>query len=140
MSSFFGDEMPSHSECVASTISSHSDLAGAYPFGRRWLKKVLMALVSSSVSGIRRTKRERTSPMPVNRCQIWQVAVDLVPQCTHTWSSKDAYHLAGGASIVGDWDDIAEGSVVRFSDLIENIHETIRCTAAREDDNTAALC
>jgi hypothetical protein len=64
MSSFFGREMSRQRGCTASTISSHSVRAAWYARGRRWLKNSLMAFASSLSSGINRTSRDRTSPMP----------------------------------------------------------------------------
>jgi hypothetical protein len=61
MSSFFAVEIFIHRSCSASTISSHSCRATVLSFGKRWLKKALMAAFSlwslSGSSGMRRTRR-----------------------------------------------------------------------------------
>jgi hypothetical protein len=61
ISSFFAVEIFVHSSCSASTISSHSCRATVLSFGKRWLKKDLIAAFSlwslSGSSGMRRTRR-----------------------------------------------------------------------------------
>ena len=68
MSSRLEDVMEDQRSCLPSTMESHSTRAESGEEGRRWLKRDFMALEEGSdVLGIRRTRRERMSPMPC-RC------------------------------------------------------------------------
>lgn len=54
---------------------------------------------------------------------------------SYTGTTKHSDELAGGASVVTDGDDIAQGAIVPFHQSVEDIDETIGGTTARKDDN-----
>lgn len=53
----------------------------------------------------------------------------------NAWSSEYTNELARGTAVVTDWDDISHSTAVLFYDLVEDIHQAIRCRAPTEDDD-----
>lgn len=64
----------------------------------------------------------------------------VVVCCAPTWTAEDADDLAGGASIVGNGNDIAQGSVVGLAYVIEHVDEVVGSTSAGEDHDATSCC
>ena len=54
---------------------------------------------------------------------------------SYAGTTKHSNELAGGASVVTDRDDVAQGAIVPLDQFVEDIDKTVGGTAARKDDN-----
>lgn len=64
----------------------------------------------------------------------------MLAVCTHTWSSKDSDQLRRASTVVTDRNDIAERTLLAFSNFSKDVDEVVRCASAGEDHDTFRLC
>ena len=116
INSFFAGVIAVHSPDVPSTMDCHSLVAMPASAGSRWVKKALIA------------------HLPGGPCESGKLAnelreirsVGLTPNITNPRATEYANQLGRGSSVITDWNDVAKGTILAFTDGAEYIDEIIR--------------